>query len=112
MTKVLKTYSGGNSTITLTKPGERYFVCGNKLHCLGGMKLQVNVENNQAYAPAGAPQSATGYLEQGQGSSNINPKPSSKTNLPTSSATAFAKSEIFVFAYLCLLASMLFTLKI
>ncbi|XP_015877657.3 mavicyanin [Ziziphus jujuba] len=112
-TNVLKTYSGGNSTITLTKPGERYFVCGNKLHCLGGMKLQVNVENNQDYAPAGQPESSSGSDEQGQGASNINPKPSSRTNFPTSnSAFKSVKSEVFVFASLGLMASMLLSLKI
>lgn len=42
------------------------------------MKLQVNVENNQAYSPANAPQTA--------GSAGaILPQPSTKNNLPTSS---------------------------
>ncbi|KAF3433204.1 hypothetical protein FNV43_RR24306 [Rhamnella rubrinervis] len=105
----LETFSNGNSTVTLTKPGARYFVCGNKLHCLGGMKLQVNVENNQAYAPANAPHQAvpgSDQDQQGQGSSTFR-KPSSKTNVPTSTAFHLAASHPIVFASLGLMASLL-----
>lgn len=45
--------SDGNTTVQLTAPGDRYFICGNKLHCLGGMRLHVLV--TQPAAPAGAP---------------------------------------------------------
>ncbi|TVU14990.1 hypothetical protein EJB05_38488 [Eragrostis curvula] len=45
--------SDGNTTVQLTAPGDRYFICGNKLHCLGGMRLHVPV--TQPPAPAGAP---------------------------------------------------------
>lgn len=110
-------YSNGNSTIKLTKPGSRYFVCGNKLYCLGGMKLQVNVEGNEANAPAAAPHEAVsggsdqegrqGLQNQGVSTSNF-PNPSSKTNLVTSSAfNHHAASDIFVFASLGLVASIL-----
>ncbi|XP_062164657.1 stellacyanin [Alnus glutinosa] len=76
-TNVLRSYTNGNTTITLSKPGPRYFISGNKLYCLGGMKLQVNVENNQAYSPANAPQ-------QDQGAATL-PQPSTKSNInPTS----------------------------
>lgn len=106
----LRTYSNGNSTITLTKPGSRYFVCGNKLYCLGGMKLQVNVEGNEASAPAAAPHEAVsaGLDQEGrQGGFNF-PNPSSKTNLATSSAfNHHAACDIFVFASLGLVASIL-----
>ncbi|XP_062185030.1 stellacyanin-like [Phragmites australis] len=46
--------SDGNTTVPLTAPGDRYFICGNQLYCLGGMKLHVLV--NLPPAPAGAPQ--------------------------------------------------------
>uniref|UniRef100_A0A7N0TMI8 Phytocyanin domain-containing protein n=1 Tax=Kalanchoe fedtschenkoi TaxID=63787 RepID=A0A7N0TMI8_KALFE len=60
-TDTIKTYkSDGNTTVELAKPGDMYFVCGNRLHCLGGMKLQVHVDGSEAYAPAGAPQASTG----------------------------------------------------
>ncbi|XP_062224866.1 mavicyanin-like [Phragmites australis] len=51
--------SDGNSTVPLTAPGDRYFICGNQLHCLGGMKLHVlaSLPPAPAAAPAGGPQS-------------------------------------------------------
>jgi hypothetical protein len=51
--------SDGNTTVPLTAPGDRYFICGNQLHCLGGMKLHVLVNQpagGAGEAPAGAPQ--------------------------------------------------------
>ncbi|CAM8946885.1 unnamed protein product [Rhodiola kirilowii] len=69
----LKTYTDGNSNVTLTKPGDMYFLCGNRLHCLGGMKLQIYVHEGQiAYAPAPAPSSGRSEL----------PNPSTKNNNP------------------------------
>ncbi|OEL21314.1 hypothetical protein BAE44_0017667 [Dichanthelium oligosanthes] len=52
--------SDGNTTVPLTAPGDRYFICGNQLHCLGGMKLHVLVgqPTGGGGAPAGGPQSA------------------------------------------------------
>ncbi|KAL5213714.1 hypothetical protein ABZP36_002866 [Zizania latifolia] len=47
------TRSDGNTTVALTAPGSRHFVCGNERHCLGGMKLHVIVA--QTPAPAGGP---------------------------------------------------------
>lgn len=55
-TNVLRSNSNGNTTFALTKPGQRLFVSGNRMYCLGGMKLEVNVEGNQTLAPAAAPQ--------------------------------------------------------
>ncbi|MBA0761678.1 hypothetical protein Gotri_024292 [Gossypium trilobum] len=80
-TNSLTTFSNGNTTVTLSNAGKRYFVCGNKLHCLGGMKLQVNVlEDDKKSATVGAPEA------QPQPQATI-PKPSSKTNNPSSTAT-------------------------
>ncbi|OQU82073.1 hypothetical protein SORBI_3006G166700 [Sorghum bicolor] len=47
----------GNTTVPLAAAGDRYFICGNQLHCLGGMKLHVLVNQPAAGggAPAGAP---------------------------------------------------------
>lgn len=47
-TNVLRSYGNGNTTVPLTRGGDRYFVCGNKLYCLGGMKLHVHVEDDKA----------------------------------------------------------------
>ncbi|GLT83931.1 hypothetical protein SLE2022_021940 [Rubroshorea leprosula] len=57
-TNVLSRYSGGNTTITLTQPGTRYFIDGNQLYCMGGMKLQVNVAGDAAFSPVAAPEPA------------------------------------------------------
>ncbi|CAL5069189.1 unnamed protein product [Urochloa decumbens] len=56
--------SDGNTTVPLAAPGDRYFICGNELHCLGGMKLHVLVNQpaggggggGGGGAPAGGPQ--------------------------------------------------------
>ncbi|XP_042506827.1 basic blue protein-like [Macadamia integrifolia] len=61
LARALQIYSGGNSSITLTKPGDRFFVCGNKLYCCGGMKLQVHTNGGQR---AGSPASAPGLAPQ------------------------------------------------
>lgn len=83
---VLDSSKNGNTTFSLTKAGDRYFVCGNRLHCLGGMKLHVNVENANvtAVSPAAAPP------ERGPSFS-----PSSKSKNP-SFVPNFALSDIHV----------------
>ncbi|KAI3458368.1 hypothetical protein Pfo_015031 [Paulownia fortunei] len=76
-TSVLQSSSNGNTSFALTSPGDRYFVCGNRLHCLGGMKLHVNVLGNQVASPIGAPQAQPG---------GALPPGSSKANNPSNSS--------------------------
>ena len=38
----IQSYSGGTTTIPLSSPGKRYFICGTAGHCSQGMKLQIN----------------------------------------------------------------------
>lgn len=77
-TNILQTSSNGNTTYALNNPGDRYFVCGNRLHCLGGMKLHVNVQDDRAASPAYAPETVTGgSLPPGSTKSNNSPLPSS-----------------------------------
>ena len=100
-TNVVRTYSAGNTTVTLEKPGDRYFVCGNKLHCLAGMKLKVTAEANQSAAPAGAPQAATTDSDQGSNNNNsgVIRNPSSKSNKQIPSSTAsFSRDGRVVYA--------------
>ncbi|VVB13580.1 unnamed protein product [Arabis nemorensis] len=79
-TDPIRTFTNGNTTVALSKPEERFFLCGNRLHCFAGMRLQVNVEGNgPSSAPVGAPQAATTGIIQ----------PSSKKNNP---ATGVANS--------------------
>ncbi|KAL3630824.1 hypothetical protein CASFOL_023808 [Castilleja foliolosa] len=37
----VKSYTGGSNTITLDKPGTRYFACGTSGHCDQGMKVKI-----------------------------------------------------------------------
>ncbi|WMV31549.1 hypothetical protein MTR67_024934 [Solanum verrucosum] len=85
---VLDSSKNGNTNFTLTKPGDRYFVCGNRLHCLGGMKLRVNVENVNG-AAAGSPAPAPSP----EGGASFSP--SSKSKNP-SFVPNFALSNIHV----------------
>ncbi|KAK1285615.1 hypothetical protein QJS10_CPB20g01371 [Acorus calamus] len=56
----ITTGQGGNTTIPLSTPGDKFFICGLLSHCLGGMKLRVNVDGGQQSAsPAAAPQRQT-----------------------------------------------------
>ncbi|XP_062000576.1 mavicyanin [Rosa rugosa] len=106
-TNVVKSYTGGNATVTLTRPGEWYFVSGNKLYCLGGMKLQVPVQGNQlSYAPASAPQSSTGS---DQGPNSLPNHPSSKNNTPTSAGLSIhgGSDNVLVLIVFGTLAAML-----
>ncbi|KAI7727455.1 hypothetical protein M8C21_016595 [Ambrosia artemisiifolia] len=79
-TNVLQPSSNGNTTFALTKPGDRYFVCGNRLHCYAGMKLHVVVDGKAAEAPAaGAPEP-----EAGGDSTTTTPTTATITNTPSS----------------------------
>ncbi|XP_066310036.1 stellacyanin-like [Miscanthus floridulus] len=40
--------NSGSTTISLTMPGTRYFICGAPGHCLGGMKMVVEVADRPA----------------------------------------------------------------
>ncbi|GMN41067.1 hypothetical protein TIFTF001_010282 [Ficus carica] len=98
-TNVLDAFSNnGNTTVALTKPGERYFVCGNKLHCLGGMKLQVKVESNQDYAPTGAPLPTTGS----------NQDLSKNDNIPRTSSSFSHIGGTNTFVLACLISLVVF----
>jgi hypothetical protein len=108
-TNVARTFTNGNTTVPLTEPGTRYFVCGNQLHCLGGMKLQVNVDDNQANPPIGAPQAqpAGGTLTQ----------PSSKSNnpasvIPTSVGSVYGGRDCIVMAFLGFVATMFWVVQV
>ncbi|XP_019223352.1 PREDICTED: uclacyanin 1-like [Nicotiana attenuata] len=82
-TNVLKSSSKGNTTFPLTEPRDSYFIYGNRLHCLGGMKPHVNVEDNGVASPAAAPQLGASFPTPSSKSNN-NPSvvvPSSTTNL-------------------------------
>ncbi|XP_042503519.1 blue copper protein-like [Macadamia integrifolia] len=90
VTRALQIYTGGNTTIPLTKPGDRFFVCGNKLYCLGGMKLQVHVNGDQG---ASGPASATGFAPQASRNKN-----KASPNLYTSNGSPHGGRDSLIFA--------------
>ncbi|KAL2555946.1 Cupredoxin superfamily protein [Forsythia ovata] len=80
-TNVLQSGSNGNTSFVLSSPGDRYFICGNKLHCYGGMKLHVNVENDQGTgSPVEAPKAQPGTAL---------PPPNSKSKNPDVTSSAY-----------------------
>jgi hypothetical protein len=54
----IKSYTGGATTVKLTTPGKRYFICSVTGHCSAGMKLEVTVAAAAVTAPA--PSSSAG----------------------------------------------------
>ncbi|KAL0354106.1 UNVERIFIED_CONTAM: Uclacyanin 1 [Sesamum angustifolium] len=50
-------HSGGLTLIPLTSAGNRYFICGSAGHCLGGMKVQIDI-----FAASSPPPSTTPSL--------------------------------------------------
>ncbi|KAJ1287338.1 hypothetical protein BS78_02G002400 [Paspalum vaginatum] len=50
----VKSYTGGATTVKLTAPGKRYFICSVPGHCAAGMKLEVTVAAAAVTAPAPA----------------------------------------------------------
>ncbi|KAK4766605.1 hypothetical protein SAY87_008247 [Trapa incisa] len=80
-TNALETFSNGNTSIPLRRPGPWYFTAGNRLYCLGGMKLQVNaIENSTTGSPVGAP-----AVAQPGGDDGAFPRPSSRSGNPSGS---------------------------
>lgn len=93
--------SNGNTTVPLTAPGDRYFICGAQLHCLGGMKLKVGVIGNQSIAPASAPQSPASHP---QAPSSPVQKPSTDSPLllpPTRNGSYHVAGGSAFVAWLC-----------
>ncbi|CAL9135878.1 unnamed protein product [Musa textilis] len=50
-TTPMESYTGGNTAIKLSAPGQRYFICGVPGHCAAGMKLEVDVISTAVGAP-------------------------------------------------------------
>ncbi|MBA0736367.1 hypothetical protein Gogos_009929 [Gossypium gossypioides] len=48
----IKSYSDGNTVITLSNPGAMYLICPTIGHCAGGMKLAINVVAASGNSPS------------------------------------------------------------
>ncbi|KAJ6791289.1 blue copper protein precursor [Iris pallida] len=73
----ISSYTDGSTTIKLTAPGARYFVCGTPGHCSGGMKLAVTVASGSG--------SGSGSGSAGSPSTPVTPGGSSTTPSTTPS---------------------------
>ncbi|XWS32441.1 hypothetical protein CRYUN_Cryun23aG0159400 [Craigia yunnanensis] len=71
----LKTYSGGNTVITLSNTGPMYFICPTPGHCAGGMKLDINVVAASGNSPS-TPSPPSGSTPPGGSTSSPPPPPS------------------------------------
>ncbi|CAO2194924.1 unnamed protein product [Urochloa humidicola] len=47
--------NSGTTTVLLTMPGTRYFICGAPGHCLGGMKMEIEVADRPAPTTPSSP---------------------------------------------------------
>lgn len=82
-TNAIQSSRDGNTSIPLSTPGQKYFICGTMSHCLGGMKLQVFVNGDQAPSPDGAPLAPE---SNGQVPTSSLPRPSNNINNPLPAA--------------------------
>ncbi|KAE8075758.1 hypothetical protein FH972_014446 [Carpinus fangiana] len=51
----IQSYNGGATTIPLSSPGNRYFICGTMGHCSQGMKVEIDTLASSAAPPASSP---------------------------------------------------------
>ncbi|KAL8241571.1 hypothetical protein R6Q59_014925 [Mikania micrantha] len=101
-TNVPQPSSKGNTTFALTKPGDRYFVCGNRLHCYAGMKLHLVVDGKMADGPAaGGPEAEPGGDSSVTPATTTNPCWSKSNNhssfVPSSVLVVTIGFQLFVF---------------
>ncbi|XP_027366790.1 stellacyanin-like [Abrus precatorius] len=102
-TNVLATYGNGNTTVPLTRAGDRYFISGNKLYCLGGIKLHVHVEgDDKSLAPALAPKAVAGS---DQTTSTLTHSRSSKKNTHFSKGAVNCARDALQLVYIALMAT-------
>ncbi|CAJ1956378.1 unnamed protein product [Sphenostylis stenocarpa] len=60
-TNPIQSYNDGTTTIPLTSPGKRYFICGTIGHCSRGMKVEIDTLSSAITAPtpAASPEDST-----------------------------------------------------
>ncbi|GMY08686.1 uclacyanin 1-like [Fagus crenata] len=51
----IQSYSGGTTTIPLSSPGKRHFICGTVGHCSQGMKVEINTLATSSAPPTPSP---------------------------------------------------------
>eukprot|EP01018_Ginkgo_biloba_P011359 Gb_14088 [translate_table: standard] len=88
----VRTHSDGNTVITLSSAGKRYFICGTPGHCSGGMKVEVDTQlavSAPKTSPASPSPSAAAPPNVPSSSPSVSPTaaaPTPKTTAPSVSA--------------------------
>ncbi|KAK3184314.1 hypothetical protein Dsin_031600 [Dipteronia sinensis] len=79
----VQSYNGGNTVITLSSPGKRYFICGTAGHCSQGMKLEIDTLATSSPPPTtpSTPPPSSPTTQPPQASPST-PPPSSPTTPP------------------------------
>ncbi|PWZ31670.1 Uclacyanin 1 [Zea mays] len=67
--------NSGSTTVALTMPGTRYFICGAPGHCLGGMKMQVQVADRPAPTTPSSPPPQPAHAKQKRHATAPSPAP-------------------------------------
>ncbi|XP_007052334.2 PREDICTED: uclacyanin-3 [Theobroma cacao] len=75
----LKSYSDGNTVITLSTAGSMYFICPTVGHCAGGMKLAIDV----VAASGNTPSNSSPPSGSPSGSSSSPPPPPTRSGAPS-----------------------------
>nr|CAD1823234.1 unnamed protein product [Ananas comosus var. bracteatus] len=58
-TNPLSSDNSGNTSIALTAPGTRYFICGTPMHCSSGMKIAILISSPSSSPPVLSPAAPT-----------------------------------------------------
>ncbi|KAF9618822.1 hypothetical protein IFM89_002690, partial [Coptis chinensis] len=73
----LKTYKSGNDSITISRYGHFYYLCGYPGHCEGGQKVDIRVVNSsKAPSPTSSPRPAAAPASHHHHSGSDAPSPS------------------------------------
>ncbi|CAL5069194.1 unnamed protein product [Urochloa decumbens] len=86
----LRSHNDQSTTIPLTKPGTRYFICGAAGHCASGMKLAVTVSGVGGGDPAAATSSSGPTMR----STNVTPAAGGTTESDSSAAAAASGARL------------------
>ncbi|CAL5030723.1 unnamed protein product [Urochloa decumbens] len=82
----LRSHNDQGTTIPLTKPGTRYFICGAAGHCASGMKLAITVSGVGGGDPAATSSSSGPTMR----STNVTPAAGATESADSSAAAAAA----------------------
>jgi Plastocyanin-like domain len=95
----ISTHNDGNTAITLSAVGTRYFICGFSGHCSAGQKVQINVVSGSSTSPAPSSGGPTPPFTPG----STSPAPGASST-PESSATSITAGARLVVGLVALLA--------